>query len=446
MIVNSFNFGLPNMINSRVIVIVIFLLSLSLGSFTSCKEPSTGPETRTDSLVLKFIDSELTSATLSLHTVSVTLPATLFLTRNLDTVQTVFLHQPDTTMLDTALTPSTTYIWQAVLAKSTLKSKPVSAKTMDTTVVQYTWQIWEFGDIGSSSLYDVAIINENDIWAVGEIQLTDSAFADKGIIGAIHWDGAKWTPKIITAWHGTGFNGVKIKSIELINNSLFLATSGSLLKYTPDSVYQLALFPKPYPEVFTHQINDMWGDSEGNIWFVGYNGGLFHYSGNGKFEDFSLPTFIPFITVSSSVDGKLFATGGDYLTTNQNFLYQLTPGPFKLIQTPFESYPMAISQSKENELWLGGFGGTFIGSGSGTKLKWTKVDNGITADIAYVKKNEVYGVGWPAIWQFNGMRTHALWSTEDRIQLLEVQVKGDLLVAVGDHHEKAFIIMGKRRP
>jgi len=45
---------------------------------------------------------------------------------------------------------------------------------MDTTSHNFTWQTWTFGEHSSSRLYDVAIINENNIWAVGEIYMKDS--------------------------------------------------------------------------------------------------------------------------------------------------------------------------------------------------------------------------------------------------------------------------------
>ena len=56
-----------------------------------------------------------------------------------------------------------------------MKSNELTVTTMDTTSHNFTWQSWTFGDIGSSVLYDVAIINENNIWAVGEINIADTS-------------------------------------------------------------------------------------------------------------------------------------------------------------------------------------------------------------------------------------------------------------------------------
>ncbi|PID55607.1 MAG: hypothetical protein CR986_10730, partial [Ignavibacteriae bacterium] len=43
----------------------------------------------------------------------------------------------------------------------------------DTTFQNFTFKKWEFGNT-YSHLYDVAIIDENNIWAVGEIYTEDT--------------------------------------------------------------------------------------------------------------------------------------------------------------------------------------------------------------------------------------------------------------------------------
>ena len=68
----------------------------------------------------------------------------------------------------------------------------------DTTSHSFTWQTFEFGDDGASpsSLKDVAIINDSDIWAVGSVYLNDSTGQpDYNAYNAIHWDGNKWNIK-----------------------------------------------------------------------------------------------------------------------------------------------------------------------------------------------------------------------------------------------------------
>ncbi len=63
-----------------------------------------------------------------------------------------------------------------------------------TTSNNYSWQKFTFGGAASSSLEDVAIIDANNIWAVGTIYLTDSTGnPEQAPHNAVHWDGNKWS-------------------------------------------------------------------------------------------------------------------------------------------------------------------------------------------------------------------------------------------------------------
>ncbi len=53
-------------------------------------------------------------------------------------------------------------------------TKPNETIVPDTTSHNFEWQITYLGEGASSYLKDVAIIDENNIWSVGEIYLKDS--------------------------------------------------------------------------------------------------------------------------------------------------------------------------------------------------------------------------------------------------------------------------------
>ncbi len=73
-----------------------------------------------------------------------------------------------------------------------VSSNELSVTTMDTTSHNFTWQTWTFGEHSSSTLYDVAIIDENNIWAVGEIYMNDSlGNPDPDAYNAVHWNGSE---------------------------------------------------------------------------------------------------------------------------------------------------------------------------------------------------------------------------------------------------------------
>lgn len=83
------------------------------------------------------------------------------------------------------------------LILSSCKKNPVipHSDTIDTTSHNFNFQTWRFGEHSSSTLYDVAIIDENNIWAVGEIYLNDSTGQpDPMPYNAIQWNGIQWQP------------------------------------------------------------------------------------------------------------------------------------------------------------------------------------------------------------------------------------------------------------
>ena len=69
-------------------------------------------------------------------------------------------------------------------------TKPDGPVVPDTTSHEFEWQVTYFGEGANSYLKDVAIIDEDNIWAVGEIYETDSL---GNIIyptsNVMHWNG-----------------------------------------------------------------------------------------------------------------------------------------------------------------------------------------------------------------------------------------------------------------
>ena len=92
-------------------------------------------------------------------------------------------------------------LFAALVLNFNCKQNPITPPPKDepdTTSHSFTWQTFEFGDDGASpsSLKDVAIINDSDIWAVGSIYLNDSTGQpDYTAYNAVHWDGNKWELK-----------------------------------------------------------------------------------------------------------------------------------------------------------------------------------------------------------------------------------------------------------
>jgi hypothetical protein len=147
-----------------------------------------------------FDEEQNSNLTLSLHSAGVTSvnlnvepedslsSFTFELTRDDSIVQTLSI-QSDTIIKDNGLNPNTTYTYTGYWMDGTKRvgeSNILSVTTMDTTSHNFTWEIDTLGEYGSY-LNDVWIVDENDIWVVGEI-ITDS-----GWYNLAKWDGLNWS-------------------------------------------------------------------------------------------------------------------------------------------------------------------------------------------------------------------------------------------------------------
>jgi len=171
----------------------LFLLLTSLSCDSS--EPLVNSSAK---LTLALEDSSCTEFWLRLTSSNIPLPISISLNRtdsqNNSVAQIINLCCNDTLLYIDSLLPKQTYKFKAEATNYQLPaSNELTAATMDTTSHNFSWQSWTFGEHSSSVLYDVAIINENDIWAVGEIYMNDSlGNPDPTSYNAVHWDGQNW--------------------------------------------------------------------------------------------------------------------------------------------------------------------------------------------------------------------------------------------------------------
>jgi len=152
--------------------------------------PVNGNDKPKPKITLTVDDTSPTEVWLNLITENISLPDTLKLIRNNDTVKTIELFDSSYVIYEDSLLPSQSYSYQVTSIEYQVSSEPVTAVTMDTTSHDFTWEIFEFGEHGNSILRDVAIIDENNIWAVGAIYLKDSTGAnDSKAYNSVHLDG-----------------------------------------------------------------------------------------------------------------------------------------------------------------------------------------------------------------------------------------------------------------
>ncbi len=165
---------------------------------------------------------------------------------------------------------------------------------MDTTSHQFSWTIDTLGNNGSY-INDVEIVNENDIWVVGEF-VTDS-----GAYNGARWNGEEWEFK------GIYSNTAELYSIKYFDlNDIWVTTSGFPIHWdgTEWTLYHLQNMGINVSAGF-----GIWGTSSSNMYFVGYQGSIVHYDGE-NFEQMESGTDINLQYISGTPDGEhMFFTG-----------------------------------------------------------------------------------------------------------------------------------------
>ena len=204
-------------------------------------------------------------------TLKVTLPDsgwinTFTLVRNDSDIVTLNCTDDDTLITDQNLTPNTDYSYRVRFlkdGKTKAESETVTVHTMPTTSHDFIWEIDTLGNYGSY-LNDVWIVDENDIWVVGNIE------TDSGEYNAARWNGQEWklmkivnSDPIFSIWYFTG-------------DDIWVVLYGYPVHWDGNS-WKLYHFHNMGIDA---SALSLWGTSSSNMYFVGLEGSIVHYDGS----------------------------------------------------------------------------------------------------------------------------------------------------------------------
>ena len=254
----------------------LLLVLLLLLCTASCNTVDPPPDKTVLTLTLE--DVSCTEAWITLTTNNLQLPATLNLLKDNTITKTINLQTADTLLYIDSLLPNQTYKFQTSgigNPASGIRSNEISITTMDTTSHDFTFETRTFGTIGSSSLYDVAIINEQNIWCVGEILIADTSENGYTMYNAVHWDGSEWTLHRIMFYTFCGQqhqNAYPANAIFAFNENEIFITSGSQITHI-NGTTQIKT------ECIPVSVNKLWGTDKNNLYAVGVLGQIARYNG-----------------------------------------------------------------------------------------------------------------------------------------------------------------------
>ena len=425
--------------------------------YFSC-ERLTQPRLGGGAFTLQEAATLVTESYLRLHAGQVVPGSTLRVYRNGEMLWQKPYTEADSIVYDSTLAPAHTYTYRAELwsgSRQLARSNAVTVTTLDTTNHDFEWEIIEFpSPYGSGALYDVAIINENDIWAVGEI------YSDSNQTwlpyNAVHWDGEKWELKRIN-YKGSPWPITAIYAFS--SDDVWFE---AFVKWDGTNFIEM-----PIPDILIgYGINKIWGNSSKDFYVIGNRGFIAHYDGS-SWQRMESGTDIDLINISGNrnIQNPVIWISGVSESYKYGVVLQIEKNRrvAKLFGDGKNIFGVQNSHTHPDAVWLDEEFG-FI-SYAGINDSWL-VRHRISSYATHYRVLHVEPQG--AIWSIKGnglndwfavgsrdvvlhyngisVKKYFSWPTWD-IRYFSVDVKGGLVVACGIvfTSPNAVILIGRRR-
>ncbi|MCL5268186.1 MAG: hypothetical protein M1469_08810 [Bacteroidetes bacterium] len=383
------------------------------------------------------------------------------ITRDGDTVLTGTFSGTDTVMIDTAAQPERTYRYKGyrlVNNEVSDTSLPLEITTLDTTSNNFTWQTYTFGGTaGSSMLNDVAIINDSDIWAVGDIAVKDSSVNGYSVYNLVGWNGGDWQLQQIFSYV---FCGQSLESVSASwavlpwsSGNIWIATNSEIVPW--NGTLQSEPICTESPTGF--DIYRMWGVDPSHVFAVGRAGGLAVYDGY-SWRILSSGTNLDIhdvwgVSDSTSRESQVLAVASDQFTDNGVAVLQLSRTQTTMLRTaglPATSI-VGVWSANGREWYVCGDG---LYKSMDLNEPWERIMNVPSVYLEAIRgtgPNDIFAVGSGIVLHFNGSRWFNCRNqiSAPSLQLYGVAVKGNTIVAVGQTVSggiggAGLVLVGKR--
>lgn len=210
---------------------------------------------------------------------------------------------------------------------------------MDTTSHNFTWQTFIFDRLaGSSVLNDIAIIDENDIWVVGEIYMYDSlGNPDPQVYNAVHWNGSKWEMKRISVFYRGNLITPPLYGIYAFNSTDIWLSSGVPIHGDGVNWIQYHLFDMDILNKNDGYLTKIWGSSSSDTYYVGTLGTIAHYNGSNwtKIESGTELDIQDICGIKNTNTGKteIYCTVVDFFSNDAKIIKVINNNKIEIIET-----------------------------------------------------------------------------------------------------------------
>jgi hypothetical protein len=254
------------MLKTKITVMLLFNFLL----FASC-------DTNSPSLYLTILPEEASCTEAWINVMNYR-DKEVILERNGEEIRRINLTGKINTILDTALTPNTSYKYRLIRTDGEEQSNEITITTLTPTSHEFKWEVYRFGDNRITSYFeDVALTENNEIWAVGNFKLAGSQgeWVDT-VYNAAHWDGEKWEKERFNFKGMGNYSGYSsIAAVTTFNQNLvFYDDYGGYLEWNGSR------WKTEYIQTGRRGgIEKAWGTGLNNIYLACSDGGITYYNG-----------------------------------------------------------------------------------------------------------------------------------------------------------------------
>ncbi len=431
---------------------ILLLLPLLISLLLSCNttEPPPFKEEPPKAIKLKLLDVSCTEAFINVNADDSVLPVAITLKKDNTALFSFTLTKTDTVVIDTTLQPNINYTYQttAQIKGKEENSDTLQVKTLNTTSHNFTWQIFTFGQHSSSILYDVAIIDENNIWAVGEIYADTTGQA----YNAVHWNGTSWELKRIRYYGAcSAVEYPPLKAIYAFSANNIVITNGGSIGWFDGNTVRLDCGVNP---LLTGAINKMWGSSSNDLYVVGNSGSIAHYQ-NGvwsKVESGTATNLNDIWGYYDRIDNE-----ESVLSVASNIMHL---GEYRLLAISNNTAHDTLNWTY-NDYWLktvwfkNKYSPVYIGGGGIKVYKrnyWEEqhISNNFIQCIRGTDVNDIFASGDNGfLGHFNGIQWHIYNELYSETVFLRTVIRGNTVIIVGYNFSglqvgEAILVIGKR--
>jgi hypothetical protein len=444
---------------SKLILFTVYLFLFTFSFwFLSCEKSTAPLENKTPNISLEIDEVDVTEAWLNLQTENLLDKDVLQVYRNDSIIYTGKPGPADTNLYDNGLLPAQSYSYHASLTRNNQVISETSTKsitTMDTTGHNFQWSTYTFGgSYGSSDLRDVAIINENDIWAVGEVY-ADSAQPSKRY-NAVHWDGVQWyLQRITVSFRNSNITPPGEGIYAYSSNDIWVTLGGAPAHWDGSNWTLFHLWDMGVLTQNDGGVTRIWGSSQDNIYFTGRGGTIVHYE-NQSWQKLNSGTDLNIKDIWGGVNP--FTGKTEILAIASSWPQSLAEVKLLRIEN-YLVYPVSVTGlpiAMTNIWFMPGKRYYLAGDGLYYTRKlgetWKRDPNLpliFKTGIRGHGVNDVFIVGsFGLVSHFNGMSWHHYMGNELPSfsgGFNQMDYKGNIMVAIGDIGSDALILMGRKR-